>query len=167
MKLNVPFFKQDTPYTCGPASIQMAMDFFGFFEGEKQLKKEVHADYDIGTTHKWMMDVVKKKGFYCREENESTLDDVCFLLNEKLPVIVHFTEPSENATHYSVVTGIENGAVILNDPWNGKDYRISEEEFLERWRSPDGQYTRWLMVISRHPIVFDDDILIPVGAVHV
>ena len=153
MRIKVPFFKQDTPYTCGPASLQMAMDFFGYFEGEKQLKKEAHADYESGTKHKWMMRVAKEKGFYCYEKNESTLDDVCFFLNEKMPVIVHFTEPSENATHYSVITGVENGFVVLNDPWNGEGYQMPEEEFLKRWHTPDGQYVRWFMIISPKPII--------------
>lgn len=155
MKLKVPFFKQDTPYTCGPVALQMAFDFFGVFEGEKQLAKEAHTDPETGTRHKWMIGTAEKKGFSTYEETESSLDDICFLLERKFPVIVHFIEPSENDSHYSVVTGIEKGIVTLNDPWNGEGYRIPEREFLERWHCKCGAYVRWLMVISPTPISFD------------
>ena len=152
MKLKVPFFKQDTPYTCGPVALQMALAFFGVFEGGKQLAKEVHVDHETGTKHKWMMEVAEKKGFYCYEKNESTLDDVCSLLEQNLPVIVYFIEPSEDDIHYSIITGIEKGVVTLNDPWNGEGYRIPELEFLDRWQCKSGHYVRWFMAISREPI---------------
>ena len=155
MKLKVPFFKQDTPYTCGPVTLQMAFDFFGVFEGEKQLAREAHTDHETGTKPKWMIDVAEKKGFYCHEETEATLDDVCYFLEKKLPVIIYFIEPSEDESHYSIVTGVERSTVTLNDPWNGEGYKILESEFLERWHCKCGHRVRWLMVISREPIVFE------------
>ena len=155
MKLKVPFFKQDTPYTCGPASLQMALDFFGYFEGEKRLAKEAHTNYEIGTRHKGMMETVKKNGFFYYEENEASLNDVCYLLEQKFPVIVHFIEPNENESHYSIITGVENGVVTLNDPWKGEGYKIDEKDFVERWHCKCGQYVRWLMAVSKEPITFE------------
>ncbi|MFA5831228.1 MAG: peptidase C39 family protein [Candidatus Paceibacterota bacterium] len=155
MKLKVPFFKQDTPYTCGPASLQMALDFFGVFEGEKRLAKELHTDNEEGTQPKWMMEAAEKRGFHCYEEINATLDDACFFLERKLPVIVYFLEPSENEIHYSIITGIEKGTVTLNDPWNGEGYRMSEQEFIGRWHCKDGRHERWLMAISPEPIIVE------------
>ena len=39
--IDVPYFKQDTDYTCGPASLQMVLAYFGIRESEEAL-----ADYE-------------------------------------------------------------------------------------------------------------------------
>ncbi len=151
MKLKIPFFKQDTGYTCGPVSLQMAMDFLGKFKGELPLARELHTSEKDGTHHKNMIETSVKEGFYCYANNDSSLEEVERFLKEKLPVIVHFTEPSEDAGHYSVVAGIEKGNVILNDPWNGRNFKISKKEFMERWHGKEGKKIdkKWILVLSK------------------
>ncbi len=152
MILNVPYFKQDTAYSCGAASLQMAFDFFGFFESESKIAKEAHTEPVAGTKHQGMIDVATSKGFYCYVNNESSLDEIIYFLHLKLPIIVHFIEPSGDEGHYSIVTEVKNDTLVMNDPWNGKNFHMKVEDFLERWHSEYNSSTRWLMVISKEKI---------------
>lgn len=148
MKLRVPYYKQDKIYTCGPASLQMVFKFLGEFESEKTLTKKTGTSPDTGTSHKSMVSVARSKGFVCREIKRASLDDLAESLENGLPVIVNFIEPTDNTSHYAVVTSIERGEVILNDPWNGKDFKIEEKEFVSRWHNKKNTSKRWMLVIS-------------------
>ena len=64
-------------------------------------------------------------------------------------MIVNYVEPDTDTGHYAVVIGLENGKIILNDPWNGEGFAISEEEFVRRWQSGDGQFKKWFMAVSK------------------
>jgi len=44
MKLNIPFYKQDTEYTCGPVSLQMAFCFGGI--SRKNTHKMIKSFYE-------------------------------------------------------------------------------------------------------------------------
>lgn len=152
MNLDVPYFKQDTVYSCGVASLQMILDFFGVFESEEKLAREAHTNPESGTKHKWMIDVATKKGFYCYVNNESSLDEIGYFLEQKLPVLVHFIETSNEEGHYSIITGIQKGKVIMNDPWNGEGLRMPCDDFFSRWHSEDNTSMRWMMVLSKEKI---------------
>jgi predicted double-glycine peptidase len=152
MNLDVPYFKQDTVYSCGVASLQMALDFFGVFESEEKLAKEAHTNREDGTTYKWMIEVATKKGFYCYVNNESSLEEIGYFLEQKLPVLVRFIEPSNNEDHYSIITGIQKEQIVMNDPWNGAGFRMGYEDFSGRWHSADGSHVRWMMVLSKEKI---------------
>lgn len=152
MNLDVPYFKQDTVYSCGVASLQMVLEFFGVFESEKKLAKEAHTNPENGTTYKWMIDVATKKGFYCYVNNESSLEEIGYFLEQKLPVLVRFIEPSNNEDHYAIITGIQKGQIIMNDPWNGAGFRMEYHDFVERWHSEGNTSVRWMMVLSKEKI---------------
>ncbi|MEK9182294.1 MAG: peptidase C39 family protein [Patescibacteria group bacterium] len=150
MKLKIPFYKQDTDHTCGPASLQMALSFLGDFKSEKKLSEEAHTNHDVGTKHNAMIETARKEGFYCYVNNDSSLNEISNFLAEGLPVIIHFAEPQAEEEHYAVVVGFEKGEIILNDPWNGKNFKMGKKDFLSRWHGAQGnhQYIKWAMVIS-------------------
>ena len=149
MKLDVPYFKQDTVYTCGAASLQMALAFFGYYESESRIAKEARTEPKEGTTRKWMIRIATKKGFYCYANNNSSLNEIQYFLSMELPIIVRFTEHSEDVDHYSIITGLKKGIITMNDPWNGENFEMTAEEFERRWHSEDNDHLRWLMVISK------------------
>ena len=152
MKLKIPFYQQDTDHTCGPASLQMVLSFLGDFKSEKKLSEEAHTNHDIGTRHDAMIETARKEGFYCYVNNDSSWDEIKNFLALGLPVIIHFAEPQTEEGHYAVVVGFEKGEIILNDPWNGKNFTMKKKEFLPRWRGTQGnhQYKKWIMIISKN-----------------
>ncbi len=150
MTLEVPFFKQDTDHTCGPACLQMVLAFFGRRRGERELAEELSSSHEVGTRHGPLIEAARREGLYCYVNNDSSLDELKHFLSLGLPAIVHFTEPAGEEDHYAVLVGFEDGHVVLNDPWNGPAFRMREADFLTRWHgSREGSgYERWAMVLS-------------------
>ena len=150
--LDVPYFKQDFTYTCGPASLQMVFAYYGIQESEKNLIKELKPNDDIGTKHQALIDASLKRNLYSYVNEGAPLEEIGFLISQKFPVIVHYREISIGEGHYSVVVSIEEKEVVLNDPWNGEGIALTHTDFLERWEcGPEGLCTRWLMAVSDKP----------------
>lgn len=150
MKLQITFFQQDTDYTCGPTALQMAFNYFGLIKSEDDLAHILKTSSNHGTFHKKMIDTARQNGFYCYVNNNSTIHEINHYLKLGLPVIVHFTETSENDTHYSIVYGVTTNSVLLNDPWNGKIH-LSRKNFMNRWHGCVKNVCNegWMMVISK------------------
>lgn len=147
MNIQVPFFKQDTDYTCGPVALQMILKFLSDYKSEESLAKKLKTKKETGTEISNMIDVVSREGFYSYTNEDSTLEEIEYFINSGFPVLVEYIEPSDNISHFSVVIGISRGEIVMNDPWNGKNFKISANEFEKRWRSGCG-IKRWLMVVS-------------------
>jgi predicted double-glycine peptidase len=152
MNIQVPFYKQDTDYTCGPASLQMVFSFFGSFKSEGELARNLLTNSDAGTTHQNMIDGAVRNGFFCYVNNSSVFSELKNFISKGLPVIVDFIEPTDEEPHYAVVTGVSNRKVILNDPANGKGFELNETDFLSRWHDGSTHSERWMMVISKEDL---------------
>lgn len=151
MKLKIPFYKQDTEYTCGPVSLQMAFSFLGKFKSERALAGEAKTNKN-GTTHQGMIETALKEKFFCYVNEGSSVEEIKHFIRLGFPVIVDYIEPSGNDGHYAVVSGYHHGNIVLNDPWNGKDFKLSEKEFLVRWHDchlRNHVCTHWIMVLSK------------------
>lgn len=114
---------------------------------QKTLIRTLHTDLigERGTTHGAMRAYVRNRGFIAYTKSNRTLADIEKALLSNNPVIVHYTEPSEDDDHYAVVIGLMKDTVLLNDPWNGKNYKLSRSEFLKRWRDTTGKFYRWAL----------------------
>ena len=105
--LDVPYFKQDTLYTCGPTSLQMVFAYYGIRESESALAKELVADPQTGTTHEQMIAAAKKHGFYSYVNNHSAFEELGYLLyTHRAPCIIRYLEAGMNEDHYAVVVGL-------------------------------------------------------------
>lgn len=149
MNDRVPFYKQDTNYTCGPTSLQMVFSFLGIFKSEADLMKDACTTKNNGTEHADMIRVATKAGFFCYVNENSTIIEIQRFIGLDLPVIVNFIEPSSNEPHYAVIVSFYSGGILLHDPWNGKGFELKEEDFLSRWYDNHNKSFRWMMVLSR------------------
>ena len=152
MRIAVPYFKQNTDYTCGPASLKMVISFLGKFQSEIQLAKIANTNEDSGTTHKNMVTVALKEGFQCYEKSGTRISQVKKIIKSGLPVIVNYIEPFSDIGHYAVIVGFEKENIIMNDPSNGKNFNINEKDFIKRWHS--GNSKKWMLVISEEKLQF-------------
>ncbi len=146
--LNMPYFKQDTRYSCGAAALQMTFYFYGKLISEEELTKRLQIDKDRGTEHSQMIKVITDEGLYAYANNESSLEEADGFIKSDIPIIVNFIEPGENSGHYAVVIGIDENNIILNDPWHGEKFKMNKDEFVERWQSENGGHKRWLLAVS-------------------
>jgi ABC-type bacteriocin/lantibiotic exporter with double-glycine peptidase domain len=133
MKLKVPFHKQKNVYSCGPACLQMVFQYFKLKKSQKKISQEANTNEKSGTLHKNMVKTILKNKFYCYVNNDSTLHEVRHFIDLGIPVIVNYVEISSNDIHYAVIIGYKKDFLILNDPWNGKNLKLTDNFFKARW----------------------------------
>jgi predicted double-glycine peptidase len=152
--LDIPFFKQDTLYSCGPAALQMVFAYYSVRESEEDLMRELHTRKKDGTHHEGMIDLSRKRGFFVYVNDDSSLDEIREYIKAKKPVIVHFIEPYGPEGHYVVVKDVSNHSIIFNDPLNGENFKMALSVFGKRWFSEDHKYKKWIMVLSKEEYPF-------------
>lgn len=151
--LEVPYFKQDTDYTCGPTSLQMVLAYYGVQYSEPHLAKKMQTSTETGTCPVQMSKTAVRLGFHSYVNVDSSFEEIPFLLGLEIPPIIRFVEPDENEDHYGVVVAADDNKVIINDPWNGPELEFSKTDFIDRWTSNKIEgYHRWLMAVSREPL---------------
>jgi predicted double-glycine peptidase len=151
--LDVPYFKQDTGYTCGPTSLQMVLAYHGIRESEAALAKELETDPQNGTYHHNMIEGALRRKLHCYVNDNATLPELRYLIDFDAPVIVHFLEMPEREDHYSVVVGLSDKHVLLNDPWSGERVRLTHMEFFNNWTCDAlGRCKQWLMAVTKDPL---------------
>lgn len=107
----------------------------------------------------------KSLGLKVQIENESTFNDIERWLQKGVPVIVDwFTrgrsdyEDSEVADgHYSVVAGLDDEYIYLQDPEIGNIRKIEREDFMKVWFDFTGHYIKSDELIIRQLIAIYPD----------
>jgi len=151
--LDVPYYKQDTNYSCGAASVQMLLRFFNILTSERDLMDALGTVAVYGTHHQPIIEYITSQGLYCYVNTESEIDEVEYhLVHQKLPVMVHYIEPSTNEHHYSIVIAVHDDAIVLHDPWNGPRFALERDDFVSRWHDDVGAFPRWLLVASTEDV---------------
>ncbi|OHA88726.1 MAG: hypothetical protein A2653_00295 [Candidatus Zambryskibacteria bacterium RIFCSPHIGHO2_01_FULL_43_25] len=148
MRLNVPYFKQDFIYSCGPAAVQMVLAYFHIRESESNLIEELGVSEEMWSSNSLMIEVFRKRGLYCYVNKDGTLEQIKNFLEEGIPVVVNYIEPSAEDGHFAVVVNLTDSVIVLNDPWNGENFVLNREEFLNRWHSKYDDASRWYLAVS-------------------
>jgi hypothetical protein len=128
--------KQETPVSCGPASVLMALEMMGITVPESRLRRKMHTSKLWGTmpgmVKRGYQRYLRKGGFNLNVRILSGRAVTTHTLAESLqkgrPVVVSFyTEnhfnPGNIVGHYAVVCGIDEsaGKVYLANPFGTKD----------------------------------------------
>ncbi len=143
-----PFQETLCQSMCGPASLKMVFDYYGIEKSEAEIAKMCHVDESLGTDAKTLKRVAEELGFKVAIKNHSTFENIQMWLDKKVPVIVNwFTrgraddEDSKVADgHYSVVVGLDDEFIYIQDPEIGKLRKIEREDFMKVWFDFTGKY---------------------------
>jgi ABC-type bacteriocin/lantibiotic exporter with double-glycine peptidase domain len=101
--LSIPFYKQDTDFSCGPAVLRMIFESFGKIFSEQYLIASLSTSINDGTPHGKLISCVHRHGLHAHIDNAATIESLTFYVeNQRLPVIVNYIEPSGNEGHYTV-----------------------------------------------------------------
>ena len=149
MKLKIPYHRQKKNYTCGPAVLQMVFEYFKTYVPQKKLAKAAGTNKKSGTGHKAMIDLARSHGFFCYVNENSTINEIKHFIELGFPVIVNYIEPSQNEGHWAVVSGFNGREIILNDPWNGKNFHLSQRWFKNHWHNKSGNRKKSLLVLFK------------------
>lgn len=151
ISLNVKPF-QETLHAdmCGPASLKIVTDYYGVNKSEKELAELCNLVPGLGVDDKSIANAAEKLGFKVEIKNEASFEDLENWLKKGVPVIVDwFTrgrqdyDDSEVADgHYSVVIGLDDEYIYLQDPETGGERKIDREDFMKVWFDFTGYYLR-------------------------
>jgi ABC-type bacteriocin/lantibiotic exporter with double-glycine peptidase domain len=141
--LNVlPFQETLNSGYCGPASLKIVLSFYGMNVSEQELAELTGATRDLGTTAEKLIEAAEKLGFKGDIRNECELCDIESWLKIGVPVIVDwftigrddYDEDIRSADgHYSVVCGIDDTHIFLQDPETGSKRTMKREVFDRVW----------------------------------
>jgi len=134
---------QETLYKsmCGPASMKMVFDYYGIEKSEEEIAKLCETTEESGTNDEGIKKAAESLGFKVEIKNESTFEDMQDYLNKKMPVIVNwFTRGRSDYSnsevadgHYSVVVGLDDRYIYLQDPEIGELREIKRNDFMKVW----------------------------------
>ena len=159
--LRVRAVQQETSAYCGPACIQIALDYFGVKVSQAKLAKISGTTQKSGTPNLGMIKTVEKYGFKTVvKENSTTFGDISrYVVDKKVPVIIDWFSAYEHPAngHYSIVIDINKTHITLFDPGIKKIRKLPLREFIQLWFDFDGDialdklpvrmYFRWMMAV--------------------
>ena len=161
MSLNLKSF-QETLHAgmCGPASLKIILDYYGVEKTEQELAELAGLNPELGINDKDVVRVAESLGFKAEIKNESSFENIEGWLGREVPVIVDwFTRgrqdygDSEVADgHYSVVIGLDDEYIYLQDPEIGGERKIKREDFLKVWFDFTGEFIKSDELIIRQII---------------
>ncbi|CAN5691290.1 hypothetical protein BH11PAT2_BH11PAT2_04550 [soil metagenome] len=145
---------------CGPASLKIVLAYFDIEKTEAELAQLVGVT-DSGSTAEGIVSAAKALGLSAKAINESSFEDIQEWLERQVPVIVNwFTRgrsdysDSEVADgHYSVVAGLNETHIYLQDPEIGSLRTLARDDFMRVWFDFEGDTIRPDELIVRQIIV--------------
>lgn len=151
--LNIkPFQETLNSSMCGPASLKMILSYYGVEKTERELARLCQTDSNIGTNAVSLKQVAESLGFNVEVKNQCTFDDIQQWINKKVPVIINwfskgrsdYDESVMADGHYSLVVGLDEQYIYLQDPEIGGLRKIARDDFLRVWFDFTGSYIRTL-----------------------
>ncbi len=145
---------------CGPASLKMVFDYYGIDRSEENIAEMAGTTEDLGTDEEGIKKATERLGFKVEIKNNSTFEDIRNWLNKKTPVIVNwftrgridYDDSQVPDGHYSVVVGLDDGFIYLQDPEIGKLRQIERNDFMRVWFDFRGEYIKPEELIIRQII---------------
>lgn len=146
---------------CGPASLKILLSYYGIEKDEKELYKLCKTSPGLGTDDKSLKEASESLGFKVEIQNNASFDDIQKWLEKGVPVIVDwftrgrtdYTDSDVADGHYSVVMGLDDENIYLQDPEIGKMRTIERDNFMRVWFDFTGEIINsWDEMIIRQLI---------------
>jgi len=129
---------------CGPSSLKMVFDYYGYNKSEDEIAQMSGTTKELGTSAEGLQKTAQMVGLQARIHDNSTFEDIKGWLDKKVPVIVDWFAPGGTEEvgdgHYSVVVDLDDTFIYLQDPEVGKLRKIEREEFMRVWFDFTGKY---------------------------
>jgi predicted double-glycine peptidase len=134
--LKLKIFEQTKSGYCGPASLLMVMDFYGFKTTEKELVKRCKTTVRKGASGRNLVAAIKSFDWHGFWKEDGKIAELEYFIRSGRPIIIDWY--SEYEGHYSVIIGIDKKYVYLADPETGKINRLLLERFKTVWFDFEG-----------------------------
>jgi ABC-type bacteriocin/lantibiotic exporter with double-glycine peptidase domain len=155
-----PFQETLNAGICGSASLKIVLDYYGLKKSEKELAKLCQHDKNLGVDDEKIKKAAESLGFKVSVKNNSNFRDIEKWLDKKVPVIVNwfskgrqdYAESEVADGHYSVVAGLDEKYIYLQDPEIGKIRKLKRDDFMRVWFDFKGKYIKSDELIIRQII---------------
>lgn len=145
---------------CGPASLKMVFDYYEIEKSEEEIAKLCGTTENSGTDDQGIKKAAESLGLKAEIKNNATFKDIREWLNKKIPVIVNwftrgridYDDSQVPDGHYSVVVGLDDKFIYLQDPEIGKLRKIQRNDFMKVWFDFKGEYINSEELIIRQII---------------
>ena len=146
-----PFQETLNAGVCGPASLKIVLAYYGVEKTEDELAERTHCSAERGTTAEELARVARELGFDVTTQNGATFADLAnWLLKGVPPIVDWFTRgrddyPADRVAsdgHYSVITGLTDTHIMLQDPEIGAERTMAREVFEKVWFDFSGDVIR-------------------------
>ena len=145
---------------CGPASLKIVLEYYGVNKSEEELAGLCKVKRGLGTDDKAIKIAAEKLGFKVKIKNNSSFKDIEKWLKKEVPVIVDWftkgrTDYGDSSTadgHYSVVMGLDDEFIYLQDPELGAMRKINRDDFMRVWFDFKGEFLKPNELIIRQII---------------
>ncbi len=149
---------------CGPASLKIVLDFYGDQKTEGELADLCNWNKDYGVDDTDIKQAAETLGYQVETINNSNFEEIEKWLDKKVPVIVNwftrgrydYPESDVADGHYSVVEGLDDNYIYLQDPEIGDIRKLKREDFEQVWfdfsgesMSPENLIVRQIIAIYR------------------
>jgi ABC-type bacteriocin/lantibiotic exporter with double-glycine peptidase domain len=124
---------------CGPAALKIVVGYFGESISEARVAAACRGSRISGTSGENLVAAARKLGFAAKIVDEANFRVIATWLRKGVPVIVDwmsicYRESARVATgHYSVVSGLTQHEIILEDPAIGRKRRLARPVFMSLW----------------------------------
>ncbi len=144
-----PFQETLNASMCGPASLKIVLDYYNVHKSEEDLAILTETDRSLGTSDEQIKLAAEKLGFKVEVRDYCDFSDIEKWITQNVPVIVDwFTRGRDDYDeeiasadgHYSVVTGLDDKYIYLQDPEIGKMRKMEKEVFMRVWFDFTGEY---------------------------
>lgn len=155
--IEVPYHDQQTSYYCGPAAVQMVLEYSnGMYLPQDMLGDEVNVDPVEGVTYTNRMDdPFLARTDYMVSSGHTTLPQLKKKISEGYaPILLIWFDRNHESGHYVVAVGYNETGVFINDPWpegwmlpegreTGSFVYLSNEELKDLWST----FRQWSMIV--------------------
>jgi len=150
MITQIPFFKQETDYSCGLASMRMVLSSLGIDKTEKELQVPMNY-YSEGKAvwHKAFPNFAEQLKLTYVTIRNASLKDIENLIDQNFRIIVSYFIPKEKVDHYSVVRGMDSSYIYLLDSWFGPKHKYTRRYFIKNWFDLENEKC-WLFGVKKN-----------------
>jgi predicted double-glycine peptidase len=145
--IKVPLARQATSYTCGVASLQSLLYYFGDDWRQDNLATELGSDSANGTNYNNIVKFCKKLNYSVNVYKELSIDSLKSMVSKGNPILVVIQAWAGTSVdyknewesgHYVICVGYDNNNLYFMDPSTLGNYTyIPTNEFLSRWHDND------------------------------
>ena len=143
------FYKQETKYTCGAASMRMALENVGIRKSEKAIVRLLGTSKRRGTRHDAYPRIAEKYKLNYVVHRNATIADLKEFHAKGFTVILCYHYAPEDIDHSAVLKDIDEDNVCLLDPWFGPDHKYPLPQFKEIWISKYDNEKSWFFAIKK------------------